>query len=35
MIENLIKWSKMPDMSDLVAESRIMAKKASDLFGGK
>ena len=35
MIENLEKWSNMPDMRDLVAYSRTLAKKANSLLQGK
>ena len=35
MIENMEKWSNMPDMRDLVAYSRTLAKKANGLLQGK
>lgn len=35
MIDNMEKWSSMPDMRDLVAYSRTLAKKANALLQGK
>lgn len=35
MIENMEKWANMPDMRDLVAYSRTLAKKANGLLQGK